>query len=386
MDFDVIFIGAGPYGLSGTAYLKDKGFGVGTFGDPMSFWRDHMPAGMYLRSNWLASHISDPHRRLTLDHFKAETGAQFQFPIPLERFVEYGQWFQKKAVPDLVPCQVKTIEENGGRFKATLSDGKIVKSKRVIAATGIAPFPWMPKELEGMPPSHVTHSSDHADLSRFGGREMLVVGGGQSGLDAARILYAYGAKVEIIAKQKEIRWVGGHEWLHHLGFLSWCLYSNFDVGPAGLSRLVGFPNIFRRLPRRLQGPLSYRSIRPAGTSWQRPYLAKVTMSTNRRVSSAEIQGNRVRAKLSDGTERVVDHVIVATGYRVDIRRCSYLSPAIRNALKTVSGSPILGRGFESSVPGLHFVGKPAAWSFGPLLNFISGSHFAGAEFARALCR
>lgn len=386
MDFDVIFVGAGPYGLSGTAYLKNKGFGVGTFGDPMSFWRDHMPAGMYLRSNWLASDISDPRRRLTLDHFQAETGAQFQFPIPLERFVEYGQWYQKKAVPDLAPCQVKMVEKNGSGFKATLSDGQIVKSKRVIAATGIAPFPWTPKELQARPESHVTHSSDHSDLSRFAGRDMLIVGGGQSALDAARILHAYGARVEVVAKQTEIRWVGEHAWLHHLGFISWCLYSKLDVGPAGLSRLVGFPHIFRRLPRRLQDRLSYRSIRPAGTGWQRPYLVKVTMTTGRQVARSEVQGERVWLRLSDNTERTVDHVIVATGYRVDIRRCSYLSAGVQNSIKTVSGSPVLTRGFESSVAGLHFVGKPAAWSFGPILNFISGSHFAGAELVRALRR
>jgi FAD-dependent urate hydroxylase len=386
MDFDVIFVGAGPYGLSGTAYLRDKGFGVGTFGDPMSFWRDHMPAGMYLRSNWPASHISDPHHRLTLDHFKAETGGQFEQPVPLERFVEYGQWYQKKAVPDLIPCQVRTIERNGTGFKATLSDGQVVKSKRVIAATGIAPFPWIPKELEGKPKARVSHSSDHCDLSRFAGREMLVVGGGQSALDAARILHAHGAKVEVVAKQKEIRWVGEHAWLHHLGVISWCLYSELDVGPAGLSRLVGFPHMFRRLPRSWQDRLSYRSVRPAGTGWQRPYLAKVTMTTGRRVTCSEVREDRVWLRLSDNSERIVDHVIVATGYRVDVKRCNYLSPAIQNSIKIGNGSPVLARGFESSVAGLHFVGKPAAWSFGPILNFISGSHFAGAELARTLRR
>jgi hypothetical protein len=110
------------------------------------------------------------------------------------------------------------------------------------------------------------------------------------------------------------------------------------------------------------------------------------MTTSRRVTSAEVRGDRVWLKLSDDTERLVDHVFVGTGYRVDIQRCSYLSPAVQSSLKTIKGSPVLDRGFESSVRGLHFVGKPAAWSFGPILNFISGSHFAGAELVRAIRR
>lgn len=386
MDFDVIFIGAGPYGLSGTAYLKDKGFSVGTFGDPMSFWRDQMPAGMYLRSNWAASHISHPHRQFTLDHFSADTGAQFRFPIPLERFVEYGQWYQKNVVPDVVRMQVKLVEKNGDGFKVTLTDGQTLKSKRVIVATGIAPFPWMPRELQDKSKTHITHSSDHCDFAAFSGRQVIVIGGGQSALDAARLLHFHGAAVEVIAKQQQIRWVGEHEWLHHLGFISWCLYSKLDVGPAGLSRLVGFPNFFRRLPRNLQDRLSYRSIRPAGTGWQRPQLAKVKMSTGLRVTASALRGDRAWLKLSDDTERIVDHVIVATGYRVDVRRCNYLNPTLQKALQSVDGSPVLGRGFESSVPGLHFVGKPAAWSFGPILNFISGAHFAGAELVRSVHR
>jgi thioredoxin reductase len=177
MDFDVTIVGAGPFGLSAAAYLKDRGMVVSLFVDPMSFCRDHMPAGMYLRSNWAGSHISDPNRRFTLDHFQAETGAQFKFPIPLERFVEYGQWYQRNAVPDLVPHQVCELEKSGNGFTVKLSDGNFATSKRVIIATGIAHFPWMPKEFEGKPKTHVSHSFDHCDLSRFRGLDMLVIGG-----------------------------------------------------------------------------------------------------------------------------------------------------------------------------------------------------------------
>lgn len=383
VDLDVAIVGAGPFGLSSAAYLKNRGIGVGVFGDPMSFWRDHMPAGMYLRSNWAASHISDPGGKLTLDRFKADTGATFEQPIPLEHFIEYGQWFQSKAVPDLQRSQVTRIEKNGAGFKVSLDDGSLIKARRVIVATGIAHFPWMPDEFAGKPKSHVTHSSDHKDLSRFRGQQLLVIGSGQSALDAARILNAFDAKVEVVGRQPVIRWVGQNAWLHRLGPISWCLYSNFDVGPAGISRLVGFPNVFRRLPRTLQDPISHRATRPAGTGWQKPYLVNVPMTLNRWASSVEIVGDKVRIKLNDSSERTADHVIVATGYRADVSRYSFLSPSLAQSLKSADGSPILARGLESSVPGLHFVGKPAAWSFGPLLNFISGTHFASGELLRA---
>jgi lysine/ornithine N-monooxygenase len=384
MDFDAVIVGAGPFGLSGAAYLKGRGLRVGIFGDPMSFWEKHMPAGMFLRSNWAASHISDPQTKLTLDHFMADTGRKFSYPIPLRQFVDYGNWFQQKAVPELDRRQVGGVEKNGDGFKVTLGDGAVVKSRRVVVATGIAPFPWIPKEFQGLPKSNVTHSSDHCDLSRLRGQQVLVVGGGQSALDAARILHGLEAQAEVVAKQKEICWVGQNVWLHKLGFISWCLYSNYDVGPAGISRLVGFPNLFRKLPRSLQDRIGRRAIRPAGTGWQRPYLAKVPMTLDCRVTSAEMMGDKVHLKLSNGTDRLVDHVIVATGYQVDTARYRFFSPEIKQTLKTVRGYPILGRGLESSIPGLHFVGKPAGWSFGPLLNFVSGTHFAGAELARAL--
>src|SRR5262249_40357878 len=152
------------FGLSSAAYLKEKGVGVGIFGDPMSFWQNHMPAGMYLRSNWAASHISDPRNQLTLDHFKAETGLEFTQPIPLPYQVQYGQWFQQKAAPQLQRRQVTGLDASRTGFAVTLESGEVLKARRVVVATGIAPFPHLPEEFRGLPKSHVTHSSDHSDL------------------------------------------------------------------------------------------------------------------------------------------------------------------------------------------------------------------------------
>jgi hypothetical protein len=50
-------------------------------------------------------------------------------------------------------------------------------------------------------------------------------------------------------------------------------------------------------------------------------------------------------------------------------------------VRRVGGYPILGRGFESSIPGLHFLGAPAAWSFGPTMRFVSGSWYAARQLA-----
>jgi cation diffusion facilitator CzcD-associated flavoprotein CzcO len=95
MDCEVTILGAGPYGLSSAAYLQAAGIEARVFGDPMSFWEDQMPAGMCLRSNWGASHIADPKGELTLDEYCRQKSNHISKPIPLERFVDYGRWYQR---------------------------------------------------------------------------------------------------------------------------------------------------------------------------------------------------------------------------------------------------------------------------------------------------
>jgi hypothetical protein len=69
---------------------------------------------------------------------------------------------------------------------------------------------------------------------------------------------------------------------------------------------------------------------------------------------------------------------------VDVARYNFLASALVDSLKTVNGFPVLGHGLESSVPGLHFLGKPAARSFGPIVGFVSGAEFAAAELLRTV--
>src|SRR5206468_4828609 len=108
------------------------------------------------------------------------------------------------------------------------------------------------------------------------------------------------------------------------------------------------------------------------------------ITTGRVIDSAVAAEDLLHVRLSDGSARSVHHVVLATGYRVDVRRYSFLSLDLLRRLRCTGGYPELARGLESSVPGLHFLGAPAAWSFGPLMRFVSGTGYAGRALARSV--
>jgi FAD-dependent urate hydroxylase len=383
-DCNVTIIGAGPYGLSAAAYLRAAGMETRVFGEPMSFWENQMPTGMCLRSNWGASNIADPRQQLTLDEYCRQNGNHISKPIPLNRFVGYGQWYQRQAVPDLDRRFIRSIETDARGFKVAVADGELFTSRRVVVATGISTFACRPPEFDNIPSALASHSSEHNDLRKFKGRRVVVIGAGQSALESAALFKESGIDVEVIARQKILNWVGLHPRLHHLGPVSRLLYSTRDVGPAGISRLVAAPHVFRMFPRWFQDRTAYRAIRPAVAGWLRPRLTGVPVALGRKVVSATATGSQLRLKLDDGTERLVDHALLATGFRVDISRYQFLSPDLLKQLETIDGFPVLKRGLECSIPGLHFLGKPAAWSFGPLVGFVSGTEFAANELAHSI--
>ena len=78
--------------------------------------------------------------------------------------------------------------------------------------------------------------------------------------------------------------------------------------------------------------------------------------------------------------------IVGTGYTVDISKLQFLSPLILRKVRMLDGYPDLKAGFESSLPGLHFVGATAARTYGPLLYFVTGTEFASRELRTQILR
>jgi cation diffusion facilitator CzcD-associated flavoprotein CzcO len=383
---DVAVIGAGPYGLSAGVHLKAKGLRVRVFGEPMEFWAKKMPQGMLLRSPRVASNLSDPDHAFTLDAYETATRLEPCAPLPLDTFVEYGKWFRHQLGSALDPTTVAQVESADRGFRVWLEDGSNFLCSRVVVAAGIGPFRKKPEVFQNFPQNLVSHCYEGRDVKQFAGKRVVVIGSGQSALESAAILSEAGAQVEIIARDSKLKWIGSHKWLHQMGPLTRMLYSSHDVGPIGISRLVAYPNLVRLVPLKLRDKIRTRAVRPAGSQWLPARLVNVKLNTSRAVSRAIEANGGLALTLDDGSERQVDHVLLGTGYRVDISRYEFLSPELVRQVETFDGYPKLRSGFRSSVPGLHFIGATAARTFGPLLYFVAGTEFASRELVSYVAR
>ena len=386
---DVVIIGAGPYGLAAAAHLRARNVETRVFGEPMSFWERHMPRGMCLRSAPSASSLGDPTGRLSLSQFRSAHALPAAKPVPIDHFVRYGHWFQEQAVPHVERRTITRVSPNAKGFHLRLADGEEFHARRVVVATGISNFAHRPPEFDNLPLALASHTFDQDNLGRFAGKSVVVVGAGQSALESAALLHEAGATVEVLVRRPatfmipDVKVSGVMKVIRKA--LSPIARPPFDImGPRFISWLIAWPRMFRHAPMSLQRFLTWKAVRPGGSGWLAPRLAPVTMTTSCHVTQAAAtpDGSRVRLKLSTGAERVVDHVLLATGYRVDVNRYPFLAPALREGIRTRNGYPALEVGFESSVPGLHFLGTPAADTFGPLCRFVAGTPYMGRELAR----
>jgi len=389
---DTIVIGAGPYGLSIAAHLKSRGVRFRIFGRAMDSWISHMPTGMLLKSDGFASNLSDPSGDFTLQQFCAEKGISYGDkgqPIYRETFANYGLAFRDRKLPELEDKTVTSVEPDRDGFVVGLEDGETCHARQVVLAIGVTHFGYIPENIANLPPEYLSHSGQHSDVNRLRGRKIAILGAGSSALDLAGLMHEAGVDVQLIAR-KPLRF-------HSKADKTRPAWDMVRRPPSGLGPgwksffFANYPNLFHYLPEKLRIELVRRVLGPSGGAFIREKVeGKVPVLVGFTPQSARVEKGKVHLSLADEAgakqEIAVDHVIAATGYRVNLEKLKFLSTETRSRIKTVVGSPALSTSFESSVPGLYFVGLAAAISFGPVMRFAFGADFTARRVTKAVAK
>ncbi|MER7969947.1 NAD(P)-binding domain-containing protein, partial [Streptomyces sp. NPDC096080] len=355
--YDLLVVGAGPYGLSIASHAVTAGLDVHVLGRPMASWRDHMPRGMFLKSEPWASNLSDPGGRLSLAAYCAGRGteARHGHPIPVETFAEYGLWFARNAVPEIDERTVTRVAPVPGGFEALTDDGRVLRARAVALAVGVMPFVEIPPALRGLGPALVSHSSHHSDLDRFRDGDVTVVGGGQAALETAALLAEQGTRVRVLARADALSWNDvPPPWVR-----PWWRSARSPHSGLGCGWRNWFyserPGLYRLLPEATRARVAGTALGPAGAWWVRDRVEPaVEVLLGHEVTAARAVPGGVRLDVRDraaGTSRVLDtgHVIAATGFTARRERLSLLCDELRTGLAAVAdGSPAVGRDYESS--------------------------------------
>lgn len=385
---DVAIVGAGPYGLSIAAHLAARGVSFRIFGKPMSVWLTQMPRGMRLKSEGFASSLSDPGAQFTLRHYCAQEGLPYEDvgePVPLKTFAAYGLAFQKRFVPNLEEKFVASLAQSPAGFELVLEDGEKVSARRVVVAVGITHYAHVPAILANLPDGAVSHSSAHVEVDQFKGRSVAIVGAGASALDLAALMHQAGVQVQVVARSGAVRF---QDPPGHRSPLQSLLQPRTGIGSGmQLYFYANTPHWFRLLPEELRLDRVRKTLGPAPPWFTKQEVdGKVPFHLGVEITKAQVENGRPTLYLTDreGKQKTlaVDHIIAATGYQVDLERLGFLAGDLRKKLRTTDRAPALSAKFESSVPGLYFVGVSSANTFGPLMRFAFGADYTARHIVK----
>lgn len=387
--YDVVVMGAGPYGLSTAAHLLGKGLNVAVFGKPMELWFKYMPKGMLLRSYWWATDLSDPQNQFGLERFLIhEKGTAAFDPVPGETIAEYGLWFQKNVVPNVDETYIQLIEKREDHFEITLVDGRVVTSSSVVMAPGLQPYVYRAPEYDHLPKELVSHTAELHTFDHLAGKKVVMIGGGQSALESSALAYESGVNIELVARRKLVWIQTPAAFPTHRSLIERVRSPKAGIAAGWFNKIEEtFPYSFQRLPRdwkdRFLGGVAAHG--PMGSSWLRPRLiGKVPLHEQTTVQEVKEANGGLLVSLSNNQTIQADHLILATGYRLDIRRLSMLGNSILPQVANYHGAPELSSYFESSVPGLYFVGYSSYKSNGAYYRFVVGTGAAARRVATAV--
>ncbi|MGA9882392.1 MAG: NAD(P)-binding domain-containing protein [Candidatus Acidiferrales bacterium] len=388
----VCIIGAGPYGVAIAAHLQFLDVDFRIFGSPMRRWVSQMPNSMNLKSEACASNLPDPDGRYSLAEYFHEHGLPYNdYAVPLSRelFASYALSFQRKLVPQVENFQVTAVSKGLSGFDIKLDSGETLRSAKVVLATGLDHMEHIPPELRELNQELCSHSADHYDFSKFKGKHVAVIGGGQSALETAAILKDEGASVSLIVRAPRLYWNR---------IPSTDRRSNYQRLRLPRTRLGdglklwvydNAPQLFHALPRQMRLSLVKATLGPAGAWWLKERVVEqMPVLLGHHVRAVKMTGGRVAVSITkqnaQAMELIADHVVASTGYRFEFQKLPFLSQELRSQIAHDEGAPRLSVNFESTVPGLYFTSIASANSFGPVMRFLAGTDFAARHLASHL--
>ncbi len=389
----VAIVGSGPYALSLAAHLNPLGVDYRIFGPCMEAWDKHMPPGMFLKSDGFASDLYAPGDGYRLVDYCTENGIPYAPvgpPVKRTTFVDYGKEFQRRHVPRLEQTMVVRVSRIAGGFELETETGECTQARQVVLAVGISHFPYLPKVLEGLPRSAVSHTFHHGAFDEFRGKRVLVIGGGASAVNAAVALHEAGAETELMARASKINFHDRSADVRPL--IERVKNPRSVIGLGWRSKLaVDLPLVFHSMPERLRHRVVYRHLGPAPGWFSRPgFEGKVVPHLGCQLQEVSEAGSQVRVRYLDpagvSREMLVDHVIAGTGFKPYLKLLKFLDPNLSAQVKTAAEVPDLNKNFESSVKGLYMTGLASANNFGPMCRFACGAKFTSRRLSKELAR
>lgn len=360
MRTDLLVVGAGPYAYAAAAYARTHGIATHVVGHPMSFWRDHMPRDMYLRSgpDWHLDVLGEH----TFEAYFEDRGLDpaDHDPIPIGVFLDHTDWFAEQKGLDADRRLVTELAKPDGHFVATLEDGDTVEADRVLAVPGIKHFANLPEWAERVPPRLRSHTCDRVTFDDLAGARVAVIGGRQSAYEWAALLCDRGAaRVDVVHRHDTPRFEK----------VSWAFVDPY------VEQTLATRGWWRGLSAEEQQGIA-RQFWEVGRltleHWLVPRLDPAVVTSRPGCEVVDVAGEGpVKLTLSDGSSLEVDEVVLASGYVADLGRVPYLA-GVLDRVSVTDGFPDLSPGFETTLPGLSVVGFASTRDFGPFYGFTKG--------------
>jgi cation diffusion facilitator CzcD-associated flavoprotein CzcO len=364
MQTELLVIGAGPYALATAAYARDRSVATTVVGRPMAFWRENMPADMFLRSgpDW---HLDAGYRH-TLEAYLEERGIAHEDvdPMPIAVFLDYADWFRQVKGLEVRGDLVDGLLAHDGGFEATLASGERLAARFVLAAPGIRHYSNFPDWAPSVPPQRCAHTCDLVALDELAGKRVLIVGGRQSAYEWAALAREHGAiRVDIVHRHAVPRFER----------VSWKF-----VDPH-VERTVAVRGYWRNLPETERDAIARRFWEVGRLTlehWLTPRLEwdgltrwpdAAVVAVTQRPGAGDLE-----IVLSNSARLTVDRVVFASGYRANLENVPYLA-GLLHEIRLREGFPVLDEAFQTTLPGLYITGFSATNDFGPFFGFVKGA-------------